>query len=139
MRKTVEEKNTMEKKENANVIGQVASQAIRESKELDIDSMDSSIEYVKALSDADQKEYELIEISMEKASSFEDLQKVLEYTRQMRKDRIEASETHDQFLLETQMKNHEHSLNVIKAVVVGIAIIGGTVWIAGPCIKRFLK
>lgn len=139
MRKTVEEKNTMEKKENVNVIGQVASQAIRESKELDIDSMDSSIEYVKALSDADQKEYELIEISMEKASSFENLQKVLEYTRQMRKDRIEASETHDQFLLETQMKNHEHSLNVIKAVVVGIAIIGGTVWIAGPCIKRFLK
>ncbi len=81
--------------------------------------MDSSIEYVKALSDADQKAPEFIEISMEKASSFEDLQKVLEFTRLMRKDRIEASETHDQFLLETQMKNHEHSLNVIKAVVVG--------------------
>ena len=103
---------------------ETANNAISDATEFDKTILKSNEEYVNKLCEADNAEYEILKLNMEKAESNEERSTIRKRMVEMQKERY-AKDTENKQFYERQQENHRnHNLKILGS----LAVVSGLVY-----------
>lgn len=103
---------------------ETANNAISDATEFDKTIIKSNEEYVNKLCEADNAEYEILKLNMEKAESNEERSTIRKRMVEMQKERY-AKDTENKQFYERQQENHRnHNLKILGS----LAVVSGLVY-----------
>ncbi len=103
---------------------ETANNAISDATEFDKAILKSNEEYVNKLCEADNAEYEILKLNMEKAESNEERSTIRKRMVEMQKERY-AKDTENKQFYERQQENHRnHNLKILGS----LAVVSGLVY-----------